>query len=107
MKQRPPTNVAASVKQRVLNLARERKEDFNFLLILYAIERFLYRLSESNYADTFVLKGATLFHLWAKVPHRPTRDVDLWGKGFAGPHPHGRDLSPDLWGVRGGRRSCL
>ncbi|MFV2070071.1 MAG: hypothetical protein ACC645_24155 [Pirellulales bacterium] len=61
------TNVSASVKQRLLNLARERGEEFNLVLIRYGIERFLYRLSQSAHADAFVLKGAMLFQLFAEV----------------------------------------
>jgi predicted nucleotidyltransferase component of viral defense system len=45
------------------------------------VERLLYRLSESEHADKFVLKGAMLFPLWMDVPHRPTRDLDLLGYG--------------------------
>lgn len=78
-------NVAASVRQRLLNLSRERGEEFNLLLIRYGIERFLYRLSQSADADGFVLKGAILFHLCGHAPHRPTRDVDLLGRGSADP----------------------
>lgn len=76
-----PANLAASVRQRLLNLSRERREDFNLVLTRYAIERFLYRLTKSPYVDRFVLKGATLFALWAERPHRPTRDLDLLGYG--------------------------
>ena len=74
-------NLAASVRQRLLNLARERSEDFNHLLTRYANERLLFRLAESGHRDQFVLKGATLFELWHNVPHRATRDVDLLGFG--------------------------
>ena len=74
-------NLAASVRQRLLNLARERREDFNHLLTRYANERLLFRLAESVHRDQFVLKGATLFELWHDVPHRATRDVDLLGFG--------------------------
>ena len=77
----PRKNNAASVKQRLLNLARERNEDFNALLTRYGIERLLYRLSRSEHAADFVLKGAQLFHLWSDAPHRPTRDLDLLGTG--------------------------
>jgi len=69
--------LAASVKQRLLNLATERREDFNLVQVRYATERLLYRLSISPYADEFLLKGAMLFVLWENRPHRPTRDVDL------------------------------
>jgi len=81
MKKRPPKNVSASVKARLLNVARERQEEFNLLLVRYGIERLLYRLSKSQHADSFALKGAILFHLWAEAPHRPTRDVDLMSRG--------------------------
>ncbi|MXW27016.1 MAG: nucleotidyl transferase AbiEii/AbiGii toxin family protein [Dehalococcoidia bacterium] len=76
-----PRNLAASVRQRLLNRARERREDFNYLLTRYANERLLFRLAESAHRDQFVLKGATLFELWHDAVHRATRDVDLLGFG--------------------------
>jgi hypothetical protein len=78
-------NVPASVRQRLLNLARKRKEEFNQLLGSFALERLLYRLSVSEYAEQFVLKGALLFLLWADTPQRPTRDADFLGMGAAEP----------------------
>ena len=72
-----PRDLAASVRQRLLNQARERGEDFNYLLTRYANERLLFRLAESIRRDRFVLKGATLFELWRGAMHRATRDVDL------------------------------
>lgn len=47
----------------------------------YALERLLYRLSQSKYRDQFILKGAFLFSLWSDEPHRATRDLDLLGRG--------------------------
>ena len=76
-----PRNLAASVRQRLLNRARERREDFNYLLTRFANERLLFRLAESGHRDQFVLKGATLFELWHGAVHRATRDVDLLGSG--------------------------
>ena len=76
-----PWNLAASVRQRLLNRARERSEDFNHLLTRYANERLLFRLAESAHRDEFVLKGATLFELWHDAVYRATRDVDLLGFG--------------------------
>lgn len=78
-------NLAASVKQRLLNLARERGEEFNLLLNRFGIERLLYRLSRSEHGADFVLKDAMLFHLRTTAPHRPTRDVDLLGRGSPDP----------------------
>jgi Nucleotidyl transferase AbiEii toxin, Type IV TA system len=74
-------NVAASVKQRLLNRARERSEEFNLLLHRFGAERLLYRLSRSEHGPEFVLKGAMLFCAWSEAPHRPTLDIDLLGRG--------------------------
>jgi len=74
-------NTAASVRQRLVNLAKERGVAFNRILVQYGIERVLYRLSESKHAEAFVLKGAMLFVLWQGVQHRETRDVALLGIG--------------------------
>jgi hypothetical protein len=41
----------------------------------------LYRLSQSQYANEFVLKGAQLFYVWTDSPHRTTRDLDLLRHG--------------------------
>jgi len=82
---RPTRNVAASVRQRLLNLSKERGEDFNLVLVRYAVERFLYRLSRSKHRDRFVLKGATLIQAWGASRHRATRDLDLLGHGDSDP----------------------
>jgi predicted nucleotidyltransferase component of viral defense system len=73
-------NLTASVRQRLMNLARARKEEFGLILTRFGIERLLYRLSQSEYRSVFVLKGALLFELWTNRPHRPTRDLDLAGR---------------------------
>jgi hypothetical protein len=74
---------AASVRARLLNKAKAEKQDFNLVLTRYALERLLYRLSQSRHAERFLLKGALLFDLWFDIPHRPTRDADLLGFGPA------------------------
>ncbi len=75
------SNVAASVRQRLLNRAREEGEDFQRLLVRYALERLLHRMTLSDWDDQFVLKGAFTFLLWEGTLHRPTRDLDLMGYG--------------------------
>jgi hypothetical protein len=70
-----------SVRQRLLNLSRERREDFQLTLVHFAIERLLYRLSLTEARQHFLLKGAMLFALWTEQVHRPTRDLDLAGRG--------------------------
>ena len=80
-----PINLAASVRQRLLTLAKARQDDFQYVLTQYALERLLYRLSRSGFAESFVLKGALLFTLWVDEPHRRTRDLDLLGTGEPSP----------------------
>lgn len=74
-------NLAASVRQRLKNVATHTQDDFQTLLTRYALERFLYRLSQSKYSQRFILKGALLFSVWSQQPHRATRDLDLLGFG--------------------------
>jgi len=74
---RPLTNLAASVRDRLLTRSRESGEDFQFLLQRYVTERFLYRLGQSAHRNEFVLKGAMLYALWGGSVYRPTRDLDF------------------------------
>lgn len=76
----PPRNVAASVHQRLKNVAEKSGERFNDLLQHYALERFLCRLSASPHRNRFVLKGALMLRVWDVAAIRPTRDIDLLGR---------------------------
>jgi Nucleotidyl transferase AbiEii toxin, Type IV TA system len=80
-----PKNVPASVRQKLLDLARKRDADFGLLLVKYGLERILYRLSHSGYRDVFILKGALLFELWTDQSYRPTRDADFLARGDNSP----------------------
>jgi hypothetical protein len=73
-------NMAASVRQRLLNYARAEGRPFNEVLQYFALERFLYRLGRSPQRGQFVLKGAWMFTVWQSPFSRPTRDVDLLGR---------------------------
>ena len=75
----------ASIRQRLLEGARARGEELQYVLDRFAVERFLYRLSISPHREQFLLKGAMLFALWFEQPHRPTRDADFLG--FGSPDP--------------------
>lgn len=85
LKSTPQRNLAASIRQKLLNIASQRKDDFGLILTRYALERLLYRLSQSGFREQFVLKGAMLFQLWTNTPHRPTRDLDLLRHGDPSP----------------------
>jgi Nucleotidyl transferase AbiEii toxin, Type IV TA system len=74
-------NRAASIRARLKQHADASKQDFNLALTRYGLERLLYRLSISDHAGNFLLKGALLFQLWYGHPHRPTHDADLLGFG--------------------------
>ena len=93
MRRRPITNVPASVHARLLNVARSRGTQLNFLLQSYAAERFLYRLGLSPVSDRFTLKGATLFVVWGGDTFRGTGDVDLLRSGYPGQEALRRDLA--------------
>ena len=82
---RQPRDIGASVRARLLDLAREKGQVFDLLLTRYATERLLYRLSTTPHRDRFVLKGAMLMTAWFDDPHRPTRDVDFLGHGDPAP----------------------
>ena len=71
-------DLAASVRARLLNLAKAERSDFTGVLVRYALERLLYRLSLSSHGGSFLLKGALLFTLWCdEFANDPTRQA-LW-----------------------------
>lgn len=73
-------DLAASVRERLLNRARAQDRPFQELLQYYAMERFLYRLSRSRQAEQFILKGALLLTAWRAPLSRSTMDIDLLGR---------------------------
>lgn len=74
-------NYPASVRAKLLDLSKEKKVDHTGLLIRYATDRLLYRISKSEFHSKFVLKGSLLFSVWNDELHRPTKDADLLGFG--------------------------
>lgn len=74
-------DMAASVRQRLLDQSRASSQDFQRLLVRYGIERLLYRISRTEARNHYVLKGAMLFAAWADAPFRATGDLDLLGFG--------------------------
>lgn len=80
-----PANMAKSVKDRLLNIARKEGRIFDVLLVRFALERLLYRLSISAHRDRFVLKGGMLVTVWVADDNRVTRNADFLGHGDADP----------------------
>ncbi|MDD4897100.1 MAG: nucleotidyl transferase AbiEii/AbiGii toxin family protein [Atribacterota bacterium] len=70
-------NKAASVRTKLMNIAKAEGIDFDALLLRYFQERFLYRLSISKFSDHFVLKGGLLFICFKMPMSRPTKDIDF------------------------------
>lgn len=75
-----PVNIAASIRQRLLNKAKKESRPFQEVLQYYAMERFLYRVSHSKHVNRFVLKGALMLHIWQIPNVRATMDIDFLGK---------------------------
>lgn len=71
------SDIPASVRGRLENPARQSGRPLQELMPYFAMERFLFRLSKSEYADRFVLKGALMFTVWGTPQARATRDIDL------------------------------
>lgn len=80
-----PANMAKSVKDRLLNIARQEGRVFDVVLVRFALERLLYRLSVSGHRDRFVLKGGMLVIVWVEDDNRVTRDADFLGHGDPDP----------------------
>ncbi|MGC1375655.1 MAG: nucleotidyl transferase AbiEii/AbiGii toxin family protein [Anaerolineales bacterium] len=74
-----PRDMAASIHGRLVNEARKLGRPFGEILQYYGMERFLYRLSKTEYADNFILKGGLVFHGWQIPLRRPTKDMDFLG----------------------------
>lgn len=67
------------MRARLLTLSKQRGESFDQVLVYFAIERFLYRLSQTQLADRLIVKGATMLRAWGTPLGRPTRDIDFLG----------------------------
>ena len=66
-----------SIKAKLKNIAVKEGKQFDYLLTLYLIERLLYRISISEYADKFVLKGGVLLYIVLEEKARATKDIDM------------------------------
>jgi len=65
-----------SLKARIKNYARENKIAAQVVLQNYMFERFLARLSRSEYKDKFVIKGGMLIAAIVGLDTRSTMDLD-------------------------------
>lgn len=75
-------DIAASVRARLLNIARQNHIDFNRVLLIYFQQCFIDRLAKSNYKEKFILKGGLLFYEVEPLVARPTKDIDFLGRSI-------------------------
>ena len=85
MKGEPPKNLAASVANRLLQISRQIGADYQLILLRFAFERLMYRLSRSSHSEAFILKGAMLYVVWLGNIYRPTKDLDFLALNSASP----------------------
>lgn len=71
-----------SIRERLLNIAKKENLSFQLVIIRYLHERLLYRLSLSEYSDSFYLKGGALLYIYTLEKTRPTMDIDFLGSGI-------------------------
>lgn len=79
MSQRELKNIPASVRARLLNEAKVSGDSYDQVLQYFAIERFLYRLSKTEWGERLIVKGAIMLRAWGTPMGRPTRDIDFLG----------------------------
>ena len=72
---------ARQLKDLIRNLSREKAADAQLLMRNYMMERFLERLSLSDYRDRFILKGGMLVASMVGLEARSTMDLDATVKG--------------------------
>ena len=68
------------IRRRLKARAAELGLDFQQTVLYYAMERFLFRLSQTPWSDRLVVKGAVMLRVWDAAVARPTRDIDFLGR---------------------------
>ena len=82
MAKREIKDITESIRTRLKNIAGSSGREFDAVLLQYFQERFLYRVSISEFNENFILKGALLLMVKSISPFRPTKDIDFLGKGI-------------------------
>lgn len=81
-------NIEKSIRARLFNLAGHKQLNYQMLIIRYAHERLLYRLSQSAYRERFYLKGGALLYAFDEEKARPTVDIDFTGNRISRDKSH-------------------
>ena len=72
---------ARQIKDLIRNLSKDKSADSQILMRNYMMERFLERISLSEYRDKFILKGGMLVAAMVGLDARSTMDIDATVKG--------------------------
>ena len=72
---------ATQLKDLIRNLSKKKSADAQILMRNYMMERFLERISVSEYQDKFILKGGMLVAAMVGLDARATMDIDATIKG--------------------------
>ena len=72
-----------SIKGKIRSMAEKKNLKSQEVLQIYFFERFLERLSKSNYKNNFVIKGGFLISSLIGIENRTTMDMDTTIKGIA------------------------
>jgi predicted nucleotidyltransferase component of viral defense system len=102
MAKREIKDMTESIRGRLKNIARETKRDFDAVLLQFFQERFLYRLSISEFRENFILKGALLLMIKSITPFRPTKDIDFMGRGIGGDPNRIKTIFKKIADINGG-----
>lgn len=74
-------STAKQLKDLIRNLSKKKSADAQILMRNYMMERFLERMSVSEYKDKFILKGGMLVAAMVGLDARSTMDIDATIKG--------------------------
>ena len=88
-----------SIHDRLLNISRKEQLSFQMILSRYIQERFLYRVSVSEYASKFLLKGGALLYVFDLFAARPTLDIDLLGIGVKNSLPNMKNIFSEICSI--------
>ena len=72
---------ARQLKDLIRNLSKKKSADAQILMRNYMMERFLERISLSEYKNQFILKGGMLVAAMVGLDARATMDLDATIKG--------------------------
>ncbi len=72
-----------SNRAKLLNIAKQENMFFQTILTRYFQERWLYRMSLTQYKEHFYLKGGALMYAYERFAARPTLDMDFLGANIS------------------------